>query len=86
MPDPVANNDRPSEDKETHVSIYVLTISITLRCEYLRRVLFKYFKAYEHEVRTVQDQAIIQTDMREVGGRLGGMILHLYSWASGEGE
>ena len=46
MPDPVANNDRPSEDKETHVSIYVLTISITLRCEYLRRVLFKYFKTF----------------------------------------
>ena len=76
MPDHVANSDRPISG----YGYYVLTISMTW-CEYLRRVLLKYFKAYEHEFRTVQDQAIIQTDMREVGGRLGGMILHLYSWA-----
>ena len=82
MPEPVANNDRPSQDKETHVSTYVLTISITLRCEYLRSIL----KPMNTKFARCKTRAIIQRDMREVGGRLGGMILHLYSWASGEGE
>ena len=45
------------------------------------------FKASEHGVRTVQERAIIQTEMREVGGRSSGR----YDFASlqlglGEGE
>lgn len=50
--------------------VFPLSISLSLDTRAVFRLSL--FKASEHGVRTVQDQAIIQTGMREVGSRSSG--------------